>query len=214
MGNKYKKSKSNWIYVLGALYVVAAYTFIFLAAYISEIGLNEKSGVISQWIIWLWPIILGIVNLAAMLITGKKCDRNQLLNCVILIKYGMIPFYIIGGGCVFLFLVFSFIPVPFMIFVGPYMAMVLCICGWLIMVGTAPITLAYIIKSYKEGLHGIISSVIAGVAQFFFIFDVLSIMVMAVKEGRWKKLTITIIILVLILCSTLILGGVMLLRGV
>lgn len=171
-----KNKKSNWIYILGVLYAASAYTFVFLSVYIGEV-------------LSFLPFVLGIINLIVMLTVGKRLDRKQLLNCTMLIKYSLIPFYIIGGGLILIFLLSSFIPVPFMIFLGPAVALSLCITGWGILIGAAPFSIAYIMKAYKEGVHGKDISMTAGIFQFFFVMDVVSVTVLLLKEKRQRKLS-------------------------
>lgn len=169
-----KDKKSNWIYALGVLYVAAAYTFVFLSAYVDEV-------------LSFLPFVLGIINLIVMLTVGKRLDRRILLNCAMLIKCSLIPFYMIGGGLVFIFLLSSFIPVPFMIFVGPAAALSLCITGWGILIGAAPFSIAYIVKACKEGVYGKGIAITAGIFQFFFVLDVISAAVLALKESKILK---------------------------
>ena len=141
-----------------------------------------------------------------MFTVGKKVNQKTLLNCTVLVKYGLIPFYILGTALILMFLLFSFIPVPFMIFVGPYMAIILSVVGWLILIGSAPFSIVYIMKSYKEGIHGKALSIVSGILQFFFALDVLSIMFLTLKEKRWKKLTYTVLALLIILVLLGIIG--------
>jgi hypothetical protein len=92
-----------------------------------------------------------------------------------------------------------------MVFVGPMVAIVFSILGWIAMVGAAPFSIGYIGMSNKEGTHGKFLSVLAGIFQFFFTVDVLSIMILALKEKRCVKLTITwLIILMLAIVSSII----------
>lgn len=213
MENENRNRKSSRLYVLGAVYVIAAYTFIFLYAGVDNMKLSESLlplQNILRCFFGLLPFILGILNFIVMFTVGKRFDRNTLLNCAVLIKYSLIPFYMIGGGIILLFLLFSFTPVPFMIFVGPTVALVLYIVGWLILVGSAPFSIVYIAKSSKEGVHGKILSVVSGIFQFFFVFDVISMMILALKEKRWRKLTIAIITLLLVLGIVCSIGIVML----
>ena len=204
-----KCEKTNWLYILSIIYVIVAYTFIFISAYINQLDLPENlvsaKNAFALFFLFL-PIILCVINYIMMFTIGKKVNQKTLLNCTVLVKYGLIPFYILGTVLILGFLLFSFIPVPFMIFVGPYMAIVLSVIGWLILIGSAPFSIAYIIKSYKEGIHGKALSIITGILQFSFVFDVVSIMILALKEKRWKKLTFTILALLLALFLVCIIG--------
>ena len=204
-----KTKKSRWVYVLSIVYVIVAYTFFFISGYINQLELPNNLVSVKNTLVWFFlclPIILCVANYIIMVTIGKKVDRKTLLNCAVLVKYGLIPFYILGTILILMFLLFSFTPVPFMIFVGPYMIFVLSVIGWVILIGSAPFAIAYIMKSHKEGIHGKALSIITGILQFVFAFDVISIMILTVKEKRWKKLTFTILALLLILFLACIIG--------
>ena len=81
------------------------------------------------WIM-VMPIVLGLINLAVVLILGKRISRVQLLICTRIIKYALIPFYVVGGFCIIVALLLMLTPVVIMIFVGPTVAIVLSVIGW------------------------------------------------------------------------------------
>ena len=74
-----------------------------------------------------------------------------------------------------------------MIFVGPMMVITLSVTGWIAMIGAMPISITYIVKSAKEGANGKFISIAAAIAQVFFTFDVISIMILAIKERKCIK---------------------------
>ncbi len=76
-------------YILPVLYVIVSYTFFLLA------GCFDNA-IILQILSILLPFIMGIVNLIVVLTVGRKWSRRTLLNCTLIIKYGLIPFYLIG----------------------------------------------------------------------------------------------------------------------
>ena len=123
---KVKMSKRQiLLYALSIIYVIVTYAFIFISYFVSS--LNVPNNLISvqnnMTLFFLFlPIIMCIINYIVIFKIGKKEDSNILLNCSILIKYALIPFFIIGYLLVLMFLLFTFIPVPIMIFVGPSMA--------------------------------------------------------------------------------------------
>ena len=209
-----KCKKANWLYILSIVYVIVAYTFIFISGYINQLELPDNlvpiKNAFTLFFLFL-PIILCVINYIIMFTVGKKVNQKTLLNCTVLVKYGLIPFYILGTALILMFLLFSFIPVPFMIFVGPYMAIILSAVGWLILIGSAPFSIVYIMKSYKEGIHGKALSIVSGILQFFFAFDVISIMILTLKEKQWKKLTFTILALLFTLFLACIIGFIKLL---
>ncbi|HIT63720.1 MAG TPA: hypothetical protein IAC37_04615 [Candidatus Ventrimonas merdavium] len=73
--------------------------------------------------------------------------------------------------------------------------MALNILGYLILLGSAPFSIAYLSKAKQENIHGHILIGVAKVLQFFYVFDVIAIMIMSLKENKWKKLTLVVLAL-------------------
>ena len=92
--------------------------------------------------------------------------------------------------------IFTFIPVPLMIIAGPLVVIILSSLGWISMVGVAPLSMSYMIQSCREGVHGKIITVLGCICQFFFTLDVIAVIVLALKEKRFVKLTISLCTLV------------------
>lgn len=174
------------IYILAAAYVICMYLFPIIYYMINQ---NDDKNMWSLLI----PFVFGLINFIVIIVRKNEIDRVQFLNCAVIIKYALIPLYIIGGFCVVISLLLMFTPVVFMIFVGPIVAVTFSILGWIIMVGAAPYTIAYIVKSCKQGVHGKALSIATAICQFFFIVDVISIMILALKEKRYVKITIAIL---------------------
>lgn len=177
-----KKKKFPVIYLLAVLYV--------LSAYLGPVALlampdSDAASIITSWLFWL-PVILGVVNLIVVLAAKSKIERKQLLVCSMIIKYALIPFYLVGGLLIVLCLLLMVTPIVFMVFVGPMMALILGIYGWVILLGAAPFSLAYIVRSYKGGFHSKALLVISAIMQFFFTVDAIFITVLAVKERKYK----------------------------
>lgn len=176
------KKKFPVIYLLAILYV--------LSAYLGPVALlampdSDAASIITSWLFWL-PVLLGVVNLIVVLAAKSKIERKQLLVCSMIIKYALIPFYLVGGLLIVLCLLLMVTPIVFMVFVGPMMALILGIYGWVILLGTAPFSMAYIVRSYKGGFHSKALLVISAIMQFFFAVDVIFITVLAVKERKYK----------------------------
>lgn len=94
------------LYILPILYVIVSYIFFFLAGVFSALKLQVLS-------IFL-PFIMGIVNLSVVLTWGRKWSRKTLLNCSLIIKYGLIPLYLVGGSIAIRSMVAAFFPLPLM----------------------------------------------------------------------------------------------------
>lgn len=182
------KKASGAIYIAPIVYVLGMYlmpVILWALGSAKESTDNANRG----WVLALLiiPIILGLVNLAVVLILGKKISRGQLLICTRIIKYALIPFYFLGGLCIAVALLLMFTPVVIMVFVGPAIAILLSAIGWLGLLGAAPFSVAYIVRAYKEGVHGKALSVFAAIFQFFFTMDVIFVIILAIKDRVYSK---------------------------
>lgn len=183
-----------YIYLLAIMHVVVLYSFLFIFLFINK-NIDNNPDYKYNYTPLLFPVIMGIINLIVIIIGRKRISREKLLNCAVLIKYSLIPFYIVGAYEIVVFLMMTFVPVVFMVFVGPTMAIFLSVVGWVALIASAPYSVGYIVKANKEGIHGKIISVIATILQFFFIVDVISIMVLTLKEKKHVKLTVFLLAL-------------------
>lgn len=193
--SKRGKKGGRPIYLLAIAYVIVIYTIL-----VSFIVLDDDE--IRIGVLWL-PILAGLLNLILVTVFRKRISREELLNCAIIVKYCLIPFYMLGGLGVLGVLILSVIPVPFMIFMG-LAAVLMLVYGWIVIICSAPFSIAYIAASYKEGRHNKILLVIAGIMQFFFTVDVISIMFLAIKENKWVKTSIAVIVLFIVCIVRLI----------
>ncbi|MDE6433682.1 MAG: hypothetical protein K2L07_05575 [Lachnospiraceae bacterium] len=191
----------HYIYVTSLIYVLSIY----MMPVLFLIGSSNTT-----FYFFLIPFGLGIVNIIVSIMCGRTENRIVLLNAAVLIKYSLIPFFMIGGCLIVVTFLFSFIPVPFMIFVGPMVALLEAGVGWFALALGAPYTISYLCVSAKEKLRPKSMVVIHSILQFFFVVDVIDLMVLTLKERKWRKLTITIIILMaifaLLMLILLILG--------
>lgn len=179
-------------YLFPILYLIVSYTFFLLAGcFDNRIAL--------QFLSLLLPFIMSIVNLIVVLTIGRKWPRKTLLNCTLIIKYGLIPFYLIGGSATIFVTLMALFPLPLMaLFPLPLMALFglftvfFLMFGYGILLGAAPYSIAYLIKSYQDGIHPKWLVIVAGICQFFFFFDVLIMMVLTFKERHKVKTTIAV----------------------
>lgn len=179
--------------VLAILYVLLSYAspFIWL----------ELAGEDAPSIIYLAlaiPFFFGIINSIYIRINFQKISRITLLRCAIIIKYLLIPMYIVGGLMIALLFLLTFTPVVIMIFVGPYMIAMLSVYGYLTMLGGNAFSLAYIRKAKAEGVHGVFLSTIGKIFQFFFSVDVVSLVILSLKEKKFIGATVTVIVLLVL----------------
>ena len=125
---------SRTIYVVPVIYVLGMYMMPVLFWIICN--MQESTDSFDAGWIMVLPIVLGLINLAVGLILGQRISRVQLLICTRIIKYALIPFYVIGGFCIIVALLLMFTPVVIMIFVGPTVAIVLSVIGWVVRCST------------------------------------------------------------------------------
>ncbi len=191
-----EKKGFKGVYALAIGYVISIYLSPIIYYLLAEYG--EDDSALALCAIAL-PFIYGIVNYIYVFKNKPKIDRMVLLNCAIIIKYTMIPIYILGGFLIAICLLLMFSPIVIMIFAGPMVAIILSVIGWIYMIGGAAYSFSYISESKKQGAqYAKILSILGFIAQFFFTFDVISIMFFSLKEKRCVKLTIgTLAILIL-----------------
>lgn len=188
-----QKKRFHYIYVISLMYVLSLYLVPVIASILMSMDIN-----IGGYIFFI-PIIIGIANFVVSIKNCSPGNRIILLNAAVLTKYALIPFFIINQCLIVIFLLFTFIPVPFMIFMGPMGSLFLLVVGWFVMVLGTPYTISYLCISAKEKLRPKGMAIIHSLLQFFFVVDVIDVMVLTLKERKWIKLTITIIILLAIL---------------
>lgn len=171
-------------YILPVVYVIVSYTFFLLAGFFDN---TMELQILSI----LLPFIMGIINLIVVLTAGRKWSRKTLLNCTLIIKYGLIPFYLLGGSITVYVTMMALFPLPLMALLG-LVTIVFLIFGYGILLGSAPYAISYLIKSRKDGVHPKWLAILGGICQFFFSFDVLAMMVLTLKERHRVKTTLAI----------------------
>ena len=176
--------------ILAILYVVAAYLcpFIWMGLFTYDDTTNISFVALGI------PFIMGIFNAVYIKSNFEKISRNTLLRCAILIKYLLIPMYIVGGFLIVVFLLITVIPIVITIFIGPFFVLLLSAYGYATMLGGNAFSLAYIKKARREGVHGKLLSRIGKILQFFFTIDVISLAVLSIKEKKYIGATVAVII--------------------
>lgn len=192
-------------YVLPVVYVIVSYIFFLLAGFFDN---TMELQILSI----LLPFIMGIINLIVVLTAGRKWPRKTLLNCTLIIKYGLIPFYLLGGSITVYVTMMALFPLPFMALFG-LVTIVFLIFGYGILLGSAPYAISYLIKSRKDGVHPKWFAILGGICQFFFSFDVLAMMVLTLKERHRVKTTLAIFCAMFLAILIIILYAVVTLIG-
>lgn len=192
-------------YILPVVYVVVSYTFFLLTGFFDN---TMELQILSI----LLPFIMGIINLIVVLTAGRKWSRKTLLNCTLIIKYGLIPFYLLGGSITVYVTMMALFPLPLMALFG-LVTIVFLIFGYGILLGSAPYAISYLIKSRKDGVHPKWLAILGGICQFFFSFDVLAMMVLTLKERHRVKTTLAIFCTMFLAVLIIILYAVVTLIG-
>lgn len=196
-----KDSKIRLFYIFPLLYVISVY--LLPVFFVLSVEFSDASYLVFV------PVVFGVVNIIVSVIFCKPENRITLFNSTVLVKYALIPFFVIGGMILAAAFLLSFIPVPFMIFVGPFITITGALTGWLVLAFESPYAIAYLRLSAKEGVYTKGVTMLHTILQFFFTLDVIDIMCLTFKEHRWIKLTIFIIIL--LIAAILLLGFLMVL---
>lgn len=132
------------------------------------------------------PIVLLLINII-LAIALKKTGRRHFLNTARIIKYLLIPFFIMGGLLILAFFLFMFTPVVIMIFVSPMIMGALAVMGYISMVGSAPLVIAYLSKAAKDKKNGTLWTIVMTIMQFIFGLDVLGTILCVIKEKKHSR---------------------------
>lgn len=196
-----KQRKFCPLYIFAGLYIIGVYTVVPVLYLLNrDVISNDTHGTLTAGSVLLpllIPVILGLVNLFAVIILRRSVRREQLLNAALAVKYALVPFYLTGGLCIAAAILLIFTPVVIMVFIGPAVALTLGTAGWLILLGSAPFSVGYLARAKKDGVHAPALCITAGVLQFFFTADVVSMMILAIREQKWIRVTVALLILLL-----------------
>lgn len=167
---------------------------------------DSESGGLPFLLVFFPFILTGINTLVTILC--RKLDRRYFLGASLILKYGMIPFFVAGGLLIAIFFLLIFTPVVIMIFVSPPIIIVLSVIGWLTLTESMPFMIMYFVKAAKDGVFSrnkvktagnIVFAVFGCIMQMFFCLDVVAAVIAVFKEKRHVKLTIVILALPIVL---------------
>lgn len=131
------------------------------------------------------PLVLLIVSLILSLFL-KKTERHYFLGVAKIIKYALIPFYIVGALLIVLLILLIFTPIVIMMFASPVIILVLSVLGWFSMLGSAPFIFAYLNRARKDGIIEKGFSIGIKIMQFIFGLDVLGTIICSLREKKQK----------------------------
>ena len=149
-----------------------------------------------------FPLVITITNTVIAILMNRKIDRRYFLGASLILKYGLIPYFIFGGLLIAVFFLLIFTPVVIMIFVSPPIIIVLSIIGWVSMSESAPFMIVYFVNAAKDGVFdckkvkktgSVLYAVFGSIMQMFFCLDVAAAVLACFKEKRHVKLTIAVL---------------------
>lgn len=148
--------------------------------------------------------IVGILNIIRSFNLYKNNEVNMTIRSMLIVKYGLVPFYIVN----FIFLLFLYVVMilgasAMFAFVGFSLMMVLIIGGvigaWLTMIPGLFYSIQVIRFTEKSGKTGSVAKIWHILLQLFFLADVLDTMYLAVVKWNKGKIGAVIIGLLYIL---------------
>ena len=185
------KKRLHPLYIWALIYVVMTYLYPILwyksqpmsggADSKSYEAASAASGTDISMFFLAVPIVLFLGSLIFSFVK-KNEDRMVFLNAVKIIKFALIPFFIMGGVLIVLLFLLIFTPVVIMIFVMPVVIGIICVLGWLTLLGTMPLMFTYLSKSVKEGKVKKGFAIVIGIMQAFFGLDVLGTIISSIRE--------------------------------
>lgn len=176
------KKRYDWFfYVMACLYVLPWYLFPTLGqnkAFMDTLGIELSVG----------PVVLHIlasyaINILLTILLNKKVDRRVMLNCIKIIKFGLVPFFVYGAILELICLFISITPLVLFMFAPAGMA-IMTLYGLAALIGAVPFALCYLIKGYYDKVYNIAVVIICSFAQFIFVLDVASAIFFAAYDTK------------------------------
>ena len=164
------------IYILSILYALFLYCYTVL--FFSSVNFDIEY-------LLAVPIAFLIIEIIICTVFKNRISKTQALTAAVIIKYSLIPFFLVGG---------AFTAIMFLFPTGG-MVIALPITGWIIMVCGSPFAITYYIKAHKENSSLSPLKIFGIVCQFFFSADVFAVMISSIREKHFKKLSLALIII-------------------
>lgn len=196
------KKYNKIYYIFPILYILMVYVMWFGILFNTVIPVKNMN--FDSTYAFIIMAFLCLTNIIVPIIFAKRVDRTVLLNGAMIVKCGLIPFYIMGGCLILTVLMLSFIPVPMMIFLAPGLAFMLGVIGWLILAFSSPYSIAYFVMAAKQKKCQTYVAVIVSILQFIFTLDVVSLFCMSLMERKWVKLIIAIAVILFVALAAIV----------
>lgn len=182
-----RKLKRYSILFIALNYIYPALFYFLLSALESEAAIQRS------FLILLVPAACAVWNLIFVIRYRNDLDPVELYRASIRIKYGLVPFYALGGILVALCWASMLMPIVVTVFIGPMLALTLSAIGYMSVLAAAPITVPALCKDEDRSLVSSVGRGIGIVCQFFFVADVVTFAVISIRKNIYRKLSIGII---------------------
>ena len=194
------------LYIWSIVSLVLTYSFVFIFALLTNLLRDTYLEGLSvlQTATLFFPLVITITNTVIAILMNRKIDRRFFLGASLILKYGLIPYFIAGGFLIAIFFLLIFTPVVIMIFVSPPVIICLSVIGWVSMSESAPFMVVYFVNAAKDGVFdskklkktgSVLYAVFGSIMQMFFCLDVAAAVAACFKEKRHIKLTVVVITL-------------------
>ena len=186
---KTKESKRMLFFAI--LYLICVYGIFPLDTLLSKLFPNLPGLVLK--LLFLIPLGIALFGFLYFRNHKEKISRSTLLSGAVMIKYLLIPWYAFSILLCLVSVLLIFTPLVFMAFAGPMVIGSMFVLDVLYLVGGSLFSLAYIDKARGEEIHGTVFSMICTVCQFVFVLDVITMIVMTLKEKKHIAATLVMV---------------------
>ena len=194
------------LYIWSIASLVLTYSYVFIFFFMSNLLRDTYLEGLSvlQTAVLFFPLVITIANTVIAILLNRKVDRRYFLGASLILKYGLIPYFIAGGFLIAIFFLLIFTPVVIMIFVSPPIIICLSVIGWVSMSESAPFMVVYFINAAKDGVFdgkklkktgSVLYAVFGSIMQMCFCLDVAAAVAACFKEKRHIKLSIVVLTL-------------------
>lgn len=173
------------IYLIPIFYALSIYSITFSVL----LGWNVPR------ILLLIPLLFGVSNyLVAFLLNKEKNDK--IFTSAVIVKYSLIPFFIMGGIVICFCFLLGIIPHLSFLMISN---IVFIFTGYLILVLGSAYQIAHIKNLIENHEISLLFGIVLIILSLVFTFDVISVMMLSLLKNKHRKLTIAVIIVLLAL---------------
>ena len=194
--NEEKLKVSRMLYLIPISYVLSLYSLLFAIAYF---GTNKVDGTLTLYYVFYFVFILAIIlfNLIFPFFLRGYEYKNFLLKSAIFMKYALIPYFV-------LFSILSFFINFFLMFTGSLLGIFIWLIIYIMMLASTSYVFQFLQIEVKEYEITKMEMIVYLLGSTFFISDVITVLVLGIKEKYSKfKLILLFILMIGITCLIL-----------